>query len=91
MEEMSNLKLVAQIVGGIAIVFLMTVLALTLVYFIIPEIHPDTRLYIGLVALISLNVAVVLGYVRFQRWRSFGSRGNGKPDNLQSAAKHRPF
>lgn len=80
MEEMSNLKLVAQIVGGIAIACLMALLILTLVYLFVPESYPDTKLYIGLVGLISLGAAIVLGYVRYQRWLSFKS-DDGKPES----------
>ena len=91
MAEMSNLKLAAQIGGGIAIACLMSFLVLALVYLIIPETYPDTKLYIGLVVLISLNVAVVLGYVRYQRLRSFKSSEHRKSDSLKNQAKRRAF
>ena len=91
MEEMSNPRLVAHLVGALAIACLMPVLVLALVYLFVPEVHSDARLYIGLAGLIGLNVAVVLGYVRYQRWRSLKRRETRQPDSPQGSAKHRPF
>lgn len=92
MREMSNRRLFAQIVGAIVIACLIPVLALTLVYSIVPEIYPATKFYLGLVGLIGISFAVVLGYARYQQWLSSKeSDGNRKPDSLQSGTKHRAF
>ena len=91
MEEMSNPRLVAHLVGALAIACLMPVVVLALIHFFIPEIRSDAKLYIGLAGLIGLDVAVVLGYVRYQRWRSLKSRETRQPDSPQGSAKHRPF
>lgn len=88
---MSNRNIVAHIVGAVAIACVMPFLVLVPIYFLIPEIYPSIKLYIGLVALIGLNVAVVLGYVRYQQWRSFKDSGAQQPDRSRESAKHRPF
>lgn len=90
MEEMSNRKIAAHIGGGIAIACLMPFLVLVLVHLFVPAIYPSVKLYIGLIALIGLSVAVVLGYVRYQRWRSFMGRAAQQTDSSRSA-RHRPF
>jgi hypothetical protein len=66
LEGMSNLKLGVQIVGAIAIAFLMAFLVSRLI-FLFPGIGSDAQMYIGIALLISSCVAVLWGYLRYQR------------------------
>jgi hypothetical protein len=63
---MSNLKLGAQIVGAIALAFLMAFLVFRLIS-LFPGIGSDAQLYIGIALLIGSYVAVLWGYLRYQR------------------------
>jgi hypothetical protein len=80
----------AHIAGGIAIACLMPFLVLVLVHLFVPADYPGIKLYIGLIALIGLNFAIVLGYVRYQRRRLFMGREAQQIDSARSA-KHRHF
>lgn len=66
MEGMSNLKIGVQIVGAIALAFLMAFLVYRLI-FLFPGIGSDAQMYIGIALLIGSYVAVLWGYLRYQR------------------------
>ena len=89
---MSNSRIAFQIAAGIAIACLMPVLILVLLNSLIPGIYPGIKLYIGLIALISLNLVVVSRYVRYLRPRRYENGESELPDSPHdSAKKHRPF
>jgi hypothetical protein len=63
---MSNLRFGAQVVGAIALAYLMPFLVFRLVS-LFPGIGPDAQQYIGIALLIGSDVAVLWGYLRYQR------------------------
>jgi hypothetical protein len=66
MEGMSKSALAAQIFGAIAIASVMPFLVFRLVS-LFPGIGTDAQQYIGIAFLIGSYVAVLWGYVRYQR------------------------
>jgi hypothetical protein len=66
LEGMSNLQFGAQVVGAIALACLMPFLVFRLVS-LIPGIGLDAQQYIGIALLIGSDVAILWGYLRYQR------------------------